>query len=59
MFPFRKKSKLDQLKYKYRSYMRESFKVALKDRDKSLVAHHKACEIQKEIHMLKNTKLDS
>lgn len=50
--PFKRKSKLEQLKEKYRSCMRESFKLALKDRDKSLLAHHKACEIQKEINML-------
>lgn len=51
--PFKRKSKLEQLKEKYKRYMRESFRLALKDREKSLVIHHKACEIQKEINMLK------
>lgn len=51
--PFKRKSKLEQLKENYRSCMRKSFKLALKDRDKSLLVHHKACEIQKEIDMLK------
>lgn len=51
-YPFKRKSKLEQLKEKYKSYMRKSFKLALKDRNQSLEAHHKACEIQKEINML-------
>lgn len=52
-YPFKRKSKLEQLKEKYKSYMRKSFQLALKDRDKSQIAHHKACEIQEEINLLK------
>lgn len=53
MFPFKRKSKLEHLKIKYRQYMHDSFKLALKDQEKSMLARHKACEIEKQINMLK------
>lgn len=52
MFHFKRKSKLDKLKQKYKRSMRDSFNLALKDRQKSLLARQEAREIQKQIDLL-------
>lgn len=52
MFLFKRKSKLDKLKQQYKRYMRDSFNLALKDRQKSLLARQEAREIQKQINLL-------
>lgn len=52
MFYFKRKSKLDKLKQKYKRSMRDSFNLALKDRQKSLLARQEAYEIQKQINLL-------
>lgn len=49
---YTKKSELDKLKQKYRRTMRNSFKLALKDRKKSLMVHREACQIQERIKKL-------
>lgn len=53
MYLFKRKSKLEVLKIKYRQYMRDSFRLALKDQEKSLLARQHAGEIWKQINMLK------
>jgi len=56
MFPFKRKSKLDKLKREYQRRMRDSFMLALKDRNKSLSAQREALKIQEQINMLKGAK---
>ena len=52
MFNIKPKSELDKLKQKYTRSMRDSFRLSLIDREKSQIAHNKACQIQKQIKKL-------
>jgi len=56
MILFKRKSKLDKLKREYRLRMLASFKLALKDRDKSRLAQLEALKIQKQINILQAEK---
>lgn len=56
MFHFKRKSQLDKLKQKYKCCMRDSFNLALKDKQKSLLARQEAREIQKQIDLLETQK---
>lgn len=56
MFLFKRKSKLEILKQKYKRSMRDSFNFALKDKHKSQLAREEACEIQKQIFLLEIQK---
>lgn len=59
MFPFKRKSKLEQLKQKYARSMRDSFILALKDKQQSLIARQEALEIQKQIERLEEQNQSS
>jgi len=52
MFYIKRKTELEKLKQKYTRSMRNSFRLALVDREKSQIAHREACQIQKQIKKL-------
>jgi hypothetical protein len=55
---FRKKSRIEKLKERYRFLMRRSFEIALRDREKSDQIHRQADKIFQEINYLSLQRKD-
>ncbi len=49
---FRKKSKIERLKDRYRQLMKKSYEIALRDTEKSERVHNQANELFQEIQYL-------
>ncbi|HAV55402.1 Lacal_2735 family protein [Aequorivita vladivostokensis] len=55
---FRKKSRIEQLKERYRFLMRKSFELSSKDPEKSARAHQQADKLFQEINYLSYRQAD-
>ncbi len=56
---FKKETKLDKLKKRYKNLMRKSYEIALSDKEKSDYIHHKAEEVYKQIKSLRYQYADN
>ena len=56
---FKKETKLEKLKKRYKNLMRKSYEIALKDKEKSDYIHDKAEQVLKQIKSLRYQYADN